>query len=91
MRAGLLGRTFGRHIVDAGCNDTPAVMANVQNGTAVKLDGGNPNMWFSASAADAILSVLSGKKAIEDAPVTVSNNSSRRFVPSPKPVPLLCS
>ncbi len=50
----------------AGFNGTPAVMANVQKGTAVKMDVGNPNMWFSAGAADAILSVLSGKKAIED-------------------------
>lgn len=53
----------------AGFNGTPAVMANVQKGTAVKMDVGNPNMWFSASAADAILTTLSGKKPIEDAGV----------------------
>ena len=53
----------------AGFNGTPAVMANVQKGTAVKMDVGNPNMWFSAGAADAILAVLAGKKPIEDAGV----------------------
>jgi ribose transport system substrate-binding protein len=53
----------------AGFNGTPAVMANVQKGTAVKMDVGNPNMWYSAGAADAILSVLGGKKPIEDAGV----------------------
>lgn len=50
----------------AGFNGTPAVMANVQKGTAVKMDVGNPNMWFSAGAVDAILATLSGKKPIED-------------------------
>ena len=53
----------------AGFNGTPAVMANVQKGTAVKMDVGNPNMWFSAGAADAIFSTLAGKKPIEDAGV----------------------
>ena len=53
----------------AGFNGTPAVMANVQKGTAVKMDVGNPNMWFSAASADAILTTLSGKKPIEDAGV----------------------
>ena len=34
--------------------------------TAVKADVGNPNMWFSAGAADAILRVLTGEQPIED-------------------------
>ncbi len=53
----------------AGFNGTPAVMANVQAGTAVKMDVGNPNMWFSAGAVDAVFSVLSGGEALEDAGV----------------------
>lgn len=50
----------------AGFNGTPAVMANVQAGTAVKLDVGNPNMWYSAGAVDAVFSVLQGEDVIED-------------------------
>ncbi len=50
----------------AGFNGTPAVMANVQAGTAVVMDVGNPNMWFSAGAVDAIYSVLTGEEVIED-------------------------
>lgn len=53
----------------AGFNGTPAVMANVQAGTAVKMDVGNPNMWFSAGAVDAVYSVLLGEEPIEDAGV----------------------
>ena len=44
-------------------------MANVQAGTAVKMDVGNPNMWFSAGAVDAIYSVLLGEDPIEDSGV----------------------
>jgi len=50
----------------AGFNGTPAVMANVQSGTAVSLDVGNPNVWFSAGAVDAVFSVLQGEDVIED-------------------------
>ena len=53
----------------AGFNGTPAVMANVQAGTAVKMDVGNPNMWFSAGAVDAVFSVLSGGDPSEDSGV----------------------
>jgi ribose transport system substrate-binding protein len=53
----------------AGFNGTPAVMANVQAGTAVKMDVGNPNMWFSAGAVDSVFSVLLGGEPIEDAGV----------------------
>lgn len=53
----------------AGFNGTPAVLANVQAGTAVKVDVGNPNMWFSAGAVDAVYSVLQGEEPIEDAGV----------------------
>ena len=66
IEPGLVEAGVADKIRVAGFNGTPAVMANVQKGTAVKMDVGNPNMWFSAGAADAILSVLSGKKAIED-------------------------
>ena len=69
IEPGLVEAGVADKIRVAGFNGTPAVMANVQKGTAVKMDVGNPNMWFSAGAADAILSVLSGKKAIEDAGV----------------------
>ena len=50
----------------AGFNGTPAVVANVQGKTAVKMDVGNPNMWFSAGADDAILKTLTGGKPIQD-------------------------
>lgn len=50
----------------AGFNGTPAVMENVKKGTAVKMDVGNPNMWFSASAADTVLRVLSGTAPVID-------------------------
>lgn len=50
----------------AGFNGTPAVMANVQAGTAVTIDVGNPNLWYSAGSADAIMSVLQGEDVIED-------------------------
>ena len=53
----------------AGFNGTPAVMANVQAGTAVKMDVGNPNMWFSAGAVDAVFSVLLGGEPVEDSGV----------------------
>ena len=66
IEPGLVEAGVADKIRVAGFNGTPAVMANVQKGTAVKMDVGNPNRWFSAGAADAILSVLSGKKAIED-------------------------
>ncbi len=66
IEPGLVEAGVADKIRVAGFNGTPAVMANVQKGTAVKMDVGNPNMWFSAGAVDAILSVLSGKKAIED-------------------------
>ncbi len=69
IEPGLVEAGVADKIRVAGFNGTPAVMANVQKGTAVKMDVGNPNMWFSAGAADAIFSVLSGKKAIEDAGV----------------------
>lgn len=66
IEPGLVEAGVADKIRVAGFNGTPAVMANVQKGTAVKMDVGNPNMWFSAGAVDAILSVLSGKKPIED-------------------------
>ena len=69
IEPGLVEAGVADKIRVAGFNGTPAVMANVQKGTAVKMDVGNPNMWFSAGAVDAILSVLSGKKPIEDAGV----------------------
>ena len=50
----------------AGFNGTPAIMANVESGTAVKLDVGNPNMWISAGMVDAVFSVLQGEDVIED-------------------------
>jgi len=53
-------------ITVVGFNGTPAVMANVQAGTAVKMDVGNPNMWYSAGAADAVYSALLGEEVIED-------------------------
>jgi ribose transport system substrate-binding protein len=69
IEPGLVEAGVADKIRVSGFNGTPAVMANVQKGTAVKMDVGNPNMWFSAGAADAIFSVLSGKKATEDAGV----------------------
>ncbi len=69
IEPGLVEAGVADKIRVAGFNGTPAVMANVQKGTAVKMDVGNPNMWFSAGAADAILAVLSGKAPIEDAGV----------------------
>ena len=69
IEPGLVEAGVADKIRVAGFNGTPAVMANVQKGSAVKMDVGNPNMWFSAGAADAIFSVLSGKKPIEDAGV----------------------
>ena len=69
IEPGLVEAGVADKIRVAGFNGTPAVMANVQKGTAVKMDVGNPNMWFSAGAADAIFAVLSGKKPIEDAGV----------------------
>jgi ribose transport system substrate-binding protein len=66
IEPGLVEAGVADKIRVAGFNGTPAVMANVQKGTAVKMDVGNPNMWFSAGAVDALFSVLSGKKAIED-------------------------
>jgi ribose transport system substrate-binding protein len=50
----------------AGFNGTPAIMANVESGTAVKLEIGNPNMWMSAGMVDAVYSVLQGEDVIED-------------------------
>ncbi len=69
IEPGLVEANVADKIRVAGFNGTPAVMANVQKGTAVKMDIGNPNMWFSAGAVDAVFSVLTGKKAIEDAGV----------------------
>jgi ribose transport system substrate-binding protein len=66
IEPGLVEAGVADKIRVAGFNGTPAVMANVQKGTAVKMDVGNPNMWFSAGAADAIYAVLTGKKPIED-------------------------
>jgi ribose transport system substrate-binding protein len=69
IEPGLVEAGVADKIRVAGFNGTPAVMDNVKKGTAVKMDVGNPNMWFSAGAVDAVFSVLSGKKAIEDAGV----------------------
>jgi ribose transport system substrate-binding protein len=69
IEPGLVEAGVDKKIRVAGFNGTPAVMANVQKGTAVKMDVGNPNMWFSAGAVDAVYSVLGGKQAIEDAGV----------------------
>jgi len=69
IEPGLVEAGVDSKIKVAGFNGTPAVMANVQKGTAVKMDVGNPNMWFSAGAVDAVLRVLTGAKPIEDAGV----------------------
>lgn len=69
IEPGLVEANVADKVKVAGFNGTPAVMANVQKGTAVKMDVGNPNMWFSAGAADAIFATLAGKKPIEDAGV----------------------
>ena len=69
IEPGLVEAGMADKVKVAGFNGTPAVMANVQKGTAVKMDVGNPNMWFSAGAVDAVLATLSGKKPIEDAGV----------------------
>lgn len=69
IEPGLVEAGVADKIRVAGFNGTPAVMANVQKGTAVKMDVGNPNMWFSAGAVDAVYSVLTGKAPIEDAGV----------------------
>ncbi len=69
IEPGLVEAGVNEKIRVAGFNGTPAVMDNVKKGTAVKMDVGNPNMWFSAGAVDAVFSVLSGKKATEDAGV----------------------
>ncbi len=66
IEPGLVEAGVADKIRVAGFNGTPAVMANVQKGSAVKMDVGNPNMWFSAGAADAIFSILTGKKPIDD-------------------------
>ena len=66
IEPGLVEAGVADKIRVAGFNGTPAVMANVQKGSAVKMDVGNPNMWFSAGAVDAIFSILSGKTAIDD-------------------------
>lgn len=69
IEPGLVELGLENDIRVAGFNGTPAVMANVQAGTAVQMDVGNPNMWFSAGAVDAIYSVLTGEDVIEDAGV----------------------
>lgn len=69
IEPGLVEAGMADKVRVAGFNGTPAVMDNVKKGTAVKLDVGNPNMWFSASAVDAVYATLLGKKPIEDAGV----------------------
>lgn len=69
IEPGLVELGLENDIRVAGFNGTPAVMANVQSGTAVKMDVGNPNMWFSAAAVDAIYSTLTGEDIIEDASI----------------------
>jgi ribose transport system substrate-binding protein len=50
----------------AGFNGAPAVMSQVKNGTAIKMEVGAVNMWFSAGTVDTALRLLTGNEIVQD-------------------------
>lgn len=61
----------GKEVAVGSFNATPAVMQNLASGSsAIKLDVGCPNDWFSLATADATFRLLAGEEVPDDYGIT---------------------